>query len=161
MIINEFDLLFDSTAWGEQPVYFWACVSSPGIVNDMGGITLIPISINLGQPCTVDEHAPCPPPGNQAQEVQLPAASKPKRTGSLALFYRKVSVLTQKCCCTCARGRAESCLPVQLPLPPVFMCLSLGMCRSYIPWRRRERMLSVAECPVFAFPPMRFFFLFN
>ncbi|XP_068890175.1 retinoblastoma-like protein 1 isoform X3 [Aphelocoma coerulescens] len=61
-----------------------------GIANDMGGITLIPISINLGQPCKVDAQAPCHPPGNQAQEVQLPAASKPKRTGSLALFYRKV-----------------------------------------------------------------------
>ncbi|NXR47039.1 RBL1 protein, partial [Hippolais icterina] len=61
-----------------------------GIANDMGGITLIPISINLGQPCKVDAHAPCHPSGNQAQEVQLPAAGKPKRTGSLALFYRKV-----------------------------------------------------------------------
>ncbi|XP_064247516.1 retinoblastoma-like protein 1 isoform X7 [Passer domesticus] len=61
-----------------------------GIANDMGGITLIPISIHLGQPCKVDAQAPCHPPGNQAQEVQLPAASKPKRTGSLALFYRKV-----------------------------------------------------------------------
>ncbi|XP_038015370.1 retinoblastoma-like protein 1 isoform X5 [Motacilla alba alba] len=61
-----------------------------GIANDTGGITLIPISINLGQPCQVDAQAPCHPPGNQAPEVQLPAASKPKRTGSLALFYRKV-----------------------------------------------------------------------
>ncbi|NXC88738.1 RBL1 protein, partial [Cercotrichas coryphoeus] len=61
-----------------------------GIANDMGGITLIPISMNLGQPCKVDAQAPCHPPGNQAQEVQLPAASRPKRTGSLALFYRKV-----------------------------------------------------------------------
>ncbi|NWI79428.1 RBL1 protein, partial [Dryoscopus gambensis] len=61
-----------------------------GIANDVGGITLIPISINLGQPCKVDAQAPCLPPGNQAQEVQLPAAIKPKRTGSLALFYRKV-----------------------------------------------------------------------
>ncbi|NXB61832.1 RBL1 protein, partial [Struthidea cinerea] len=61
-----------------------------GIANDRGGITLIPISINLGQPCEVDAQAPCHPPGTQAQEVQLPAASKPKRTGSLALFYRKV-----------------------------------------------------------------------
>ncbi|XP_057232639.1 retinoblastoma-like protein 1 isoform X2 [Malurus melanocephalus] len=54
-----------------------------GIANDVGGITLIPISINLVQPCKVDAQAPCHPPGNQA-------ASKPKRTGSLALFYRKV-----------------------------------------------------------------------
>ncbi|NWV07909.1 RBL1 protein, partial [Ptilonorhynchus violaceus] len=61
-----------------------------GIANEVGGITLIPISINLGQPCKVEAQAPCHPPGNQAQEVQLPAASKPKRTGSLALFYRKV-----------------------------------------------------------------------
>ncbi|XP_072773232.1 retinoblastoma-like protein 1 isoform X4 [Taeniopygia guttata] len=61
-----------------------------GVANDMGGITLIPISINLGQPCKLDAQAPCHPPGDQAQEVQLPAASKPKRTGSLALFYRKV-----------------------------------------------------------------------
>ncbi|XP_058278664.1 retinoblastoma-like protein 1 isoform X2 [Hirundo rustica] len=61
-----------------------------GIANDMGGITLIPISMNLGQPCQVDGQAPCPPPGSQAHEVQLPAAGKPKRTGSLALFYRKV-----------------------------------------------------------------------
>uniref|UniRef100_A0A8C3UYH1 RB transcriptional corepressor like 1 n=1 Tax=Catharus ustulatus TaxID=91951 RepID=A0A8C3UYH1_CATUS len=61
-----------------------------GIANDMSGITLIPISMNLGQPCKVDAQAPCHPPGNQAQEVQLPAAGKPKRTGSLALFYRKV-----------------------------------------------------------------------
>ncbi|XP_077043541.1 retinoblastoma-like protein 1 isoform X7 [Agelaius phoeniceus] len=61
-----------------------------GISNDMGGITLIPISINLGQPCKVDAQAPCHPPGNQGAEVVLPAASKPKRTGSLALFYRKV-----------------------------------------------------------------------
>ncbi|NXP00805.1 RBL1 protein, partial [Certhia brachydactyla] len=61
-----------------------------GIANDIGGITLIPISINLGQPCQVDAQAPSHPPGNQAQEVQLLVASKPKRTGSLALFYRKV-----------------------------------------------------------------------
>ncbi|NXU66283.1 RBL1 protein, partial [Horornis vulcanius] len=61
-----------------------------GIASDMGGFTLIPISINLGQPCKVDAQAPCHPPGNYAQEMQLPAASKPKRTGSLALFYRKV-----------------------------------------------------------------------
>ncbi|NXA09118.1 RBL1 protein, partial [Sapayoa aenigma] len=59
-----------------------------GIANDVGGITLIPISINLGQPGKVE--APCHPQGPQAQEVQVSAASKPKRTGSLALFYRKV-----------------------------------------------------------------------
>ncbi|XP_009074312.1 PREDICTED: retinoblastoma-like protein 1, partial [Acanthisitta chloris] len=61
-----------------------------GVANEMGGITLIPISINLGQPCKVEAQAPCHPPASQAQEVQLSAVSKPKRTGSLALFYRKV-----------------------------------------------------------------------
>ncbi|NWR88160.1 RBL1 protein, partial [Furnarius figulus] len=61
-----------------------------GIANEMGGITLIPISINLGQPCKVEAQAPCHPQGNPAQEGQVSAASKPKRTGSLALFYRKV-----------------------------------------------------------------------
>ncbi|KAM6298528.1 retinoblastoma-like protein 1 isoform 2-T2 [Aegotheles albertisi] len=38
-----------------------------------------------GQPCRVEAQAPCHP-----QEVHLSSASKPKRTGSLALFYRKV-----------------------------------------------------------------------
>ncbi|NXF09140.1 RBL1 protein, partial [Smithornis capensis] len=61
-----------------------------GIANEMGGITLIPISINLGQPCKVEAQAPCHPQGTPAPEVQVSAVSKPKRTGSLALFYRKV-----------------------------------------------------------------------
>ncbi|XP_035749405.1 retinoblastoma-like protein 1 isoform X2 [Egretta garzetta] len=61
-----------------------------GIANEMGGITLIPISMNLGQPCKMEAQAPCCPQVNQAQEVPLSSASKPKKTGSLALFYRKV-----------------------------------------------------------------------
>ncbi|NXP44080.1 RBL1 protein, partial [Heliornis fulica] len=60
-----------------------------GIANEMGGITLIPILMNLGQPCKVEAQAPCHPQVNQAQEV-LSSASRPKKTGSLALFYRKV-----------------------------------------------------------------------
>ncbi|XP_064888770.1 retinoblastoma-like protein 1 isoform X3 [Columba livia] len=55
-----------------------------GIASDMGGITLIPISMNFGQPCKVEVQV------NQAPELHLSAASKPRRTGSLALFYRKV-----------------------------------------------------------------------
>ncbi|PKK18707.1 retinoblastoma-like 1 [Columba livia] len=55
-----------------------------GIASDMGGITLIPISMNFGQPCKVEAQV------NQAPELHLSAASKPRRTGSLALFYRKV-----------------------------------------------------------------------
>ncbi|KAM6248480.1 retinoblastoma-like protein 1 isoform 2-T2 [Porphyrio hochstetteri] len=61
-----------------------------GIAHELGGITLIPMAMNLGQPCKVEAQAPCHPQVNQAQEVLLSSASKPKRTGSLALFYRKV-----------------------------------------------------------------------
>ncbi|NXH22512.1 RBL1 protein, partial [Bucco capensis] len=61
-----------------------------GIANELGGITLIPISITLGQPCKAEAQAPCHPQLNQAQEVHLSSTSKPRRTGSLALFYRKV-----------------------------------------------------------------------
>ncbi|KFP35638.1 Retinoblastoma-like 1, partial [Chlamydotis macqueenii] len=61
-----------------------------GIANEMGGITLIPVSMTLGQPCKMEAQAPCHLQVNQAQEVHLSAGSKPKKTGSLALFYRKV-----------------------------------------------------------------------
>ncbi|NXU89872.1 RBL1 protein, partial [Xiphorhynchus elegans] len=61
-----------------------------GIANDVGGITVIPISMTSGQPCPVEAQAPCPPQGSPAQEGQVAAASRPRRTGSLALFYRKV-----------------------------------------------------------------------
>ncbi|NXY48987.1 RBL1 protein, partial [Ceuthmochares aereus] len=61
-----------------------------GITDEMGGIALIPISMTLGQPCKMEAPAPCYPLGNQAQEAYPLSASKPKRTGSLALFYRKV-----------------------------------------------------------------------
>ncbi|KAM4649889.1 retinoblastoma-like protein 1 isoform 2-T2 [Amazona ochrocephala] len=61
-----------------------------GIANEMGGITLVPILMNLGQPCKTEAQAPCHPQGNQAHEVHLSSGNKPKKTGSLALFYRKV-----------------------------------------------------------------------
>ncbi|KAM6053530.1 retinoblastoma-like protein 1 isoform 2-T2 [Chlamydotis macqueenii] len=49
------------------------------------------VSIPLhGQPCKMEAQAPCHLQVNQAQEVHLSAGSKPKKTGSLALFYRKV-----------------------------------------------------------------------
>ncbi|NXS59792.1 RBL1 protein, partial [Brachypteracias leptosomus] len=60
-----------------------------GVAGEVGGITLIPVSVNLAQPCKVEAQAPCHPQGNPAQEAQL-SAGKPKKTGSLALFYRKV-----------------------------------------------------------------------
>ncbi|XP_038225888.1 retinoblastoma-like protein 1 isoform X3 [Dermochelys coriacea] len=75
-----------------------------GIANDTGGITLIPISVNLSQQSKVESHGQVPLTAqaltgaspnhsrmNQAQEAHQSAGSKPKKTGSLALFYRKVT----------------------------------------------------------------------
>ncbi|OXB56041.1 UNVERIFIED_CONTAM: hypothetical protein H355_004507, partial [Colinus virginianus] len=61
-----------------------------GITNELGGITLIPISVNLDQGPKIEAQAPCHPQVNQDPEVQLSSGNKPKKTGSLALFYRKV-----------------------------------------------------------------------
>ncbi|KAJ6661016.1 hypothetical protein lerEdw1_016817 [Lerista edwardsae] len=74
-----------------------------GIANDTGGITLIPISISLSQESKVESHGQVPLTAQalisvspnqlnmtQGQEVFQPAGSKPKKTGSLALFFRKV-----------------------------------------------------------------------
>ncbi|XP_050169577.1 retinoblastoma-like protein 1 isoform X3 [Myiozetetes cayanensis] len=71
-----------------QTVLTMTTTTGPGKV---GQKVTIPLHVNLGQPCKVEALAPsCHPPGNPAQEAQVSAASKPKRTGSLALFYRKV-----------------------------------------------------------------------
>ncbi|XP_068768342.1 retinoblastoma-like protein 1 isoform X12 [Struthio camelus] len=43
-----------------------------------------------GQPSKMEAQAPSQPQVNQVQEVHLSSGSKPKKTGSLALFYRKV-----------------------------------------------------------------------
>ncbi|NWH80421.1 RBL1 protein, partial [Piaya cayana] len=61
-----------------------------GIADETSGIALIPISMTLGQLCKMEAPAPCYPLGNQAQEAYPLLVSKPRRTGSLALFYRKV-----------------------------------------------------------------------
>ncbi|XP_069727830.1 retinoblastoma-like protein 1 isoform X3 [Phaenicophaeus curvirostris] len=61
-----------------------------GIADETGGIALIPISMTLGQPYKMEAPAPCYPLGNQAQEAYPLLVGKPRRTGSLALFYRKV-----------------------------------------------------------------------
>ncbi|XP_052539710.1 retinoblastoma-like protein 1 isoform X2 [Tympanuchus pallidicinctus] len=61
-----------------------------GIANELGGITLIPISMNLGQAPKIEAQDPCQPQVHQDQEGHLSSGNKPKRTGSLALFYRKV-----------------------------------------------------------------------
>ncbi|XP_047395707.1 retinoblastoma-like protein 1 isoform X4 [Sciurus carolinensis] len=73
-----------------------------GVANDAGEITLIPISMNTIQesniesPVSITAHSligasPKHIHLTKAQEVHLTGISKPKRTGSLALFYRKVT----------------------------------------------------------------------
>uniref|UniRef100_A0A8D1GQJ1 Retinoblastoma-like protein 1 n=1 Tax=Sus scrofa TaxID=9823 RepID=A0A8D1GQJ1_PIG len=74
-----------------------------GIANDAGEITLIPISVNTTQESKVESPisltaqsligaSPKQTHLTKAQEVHPIGISKPKRTGSLALFYRKVCV---------------------------------------------------------------------
>nr|XP_034979199.1 retinoblastoma-like protein 1 isoform X2 [Zootoca vivipara] len=74
-----------------------------GIANNTGGIPLIPISVNLSEESKVDSLGQAPltaqalisvspshPHMTHAQEAYQPAGSRPKKTGSLALFFRKV-----------------------------------------------------------------------
>ncbi|XP_032951184.1 retinoblastoma-like protein 1 isoform X2 [Rhinolophus ferrumequinum] len=72
-----------------------------GIANDAGEITLIPISVNTTQESRVEnpvsltaqsllDMSPKQTHLTKAQEVHPTGISRPKRTGSLALFYRKV-----------------------------------------------------------------------
>ncbi|XP_048956312.1 retinoblastoma-like protein 1 isoform X6 [Canis lupus dingo] len=72
-----------------------------GIANDAGEITLIPISMNTAQESKVESPisltaqsligaSPKQTHLTKAQEAHPTGISKPKRTGSLALFYRKV-----------------------------------------------------------------------
>ena len=74
-----------------------------GIANDAGEITLIPVSMNTTQESKVESPvsltaqsligaSPKQHHLTKAQEVHPIGISKPKRTGSLALFYRKVCV---------------------------------------------------------------------
>ncbi|XP_008533465.1 retinoblastoma-like protein 1 isoform X2 [Equus przewalskii] len=73
-----------------------------GIANDAGEITLIPISMNTTQESKVESSvsltaqsligtSPKQTHPSKAQEVHPTGVNKPKRTGSLALFYRKVT----------------------------------------------------------------------
>ncbi|VCW77423.1 unnamed protein product, partial [Gulo gulo] len=72
-----------------------------GIANDAGEITLIPISMNTAQESKVESPvsltaqsligaSPKQTHLTKVQEAHPTGISKPKRTGSLALFYRKV-----------------------------------------------------------------------
>ncbi|XP_032701639.1 retinoblastoma-like protein 1 isoform X3 [Lontra canadensis] len=73
-----------------------------GIANDAGEITLIPISMNTAQESKVESPvsltaqsligaSPKQTHLTKVQEAHPTGISKPKRTGSLALFYRKVT----------------------------------------------------------------------
>ncbi|XP_072592023.1 retinoblastoma-like protein 1 isoform X2 [Vulpes vulpes] len=73
-----------------------------GIANDAGEITLIPISMNTAQESKVESPisltaqsligaSPKQTHLTKAQDAHPTGISKPKRTGSLALFYRKVT----------------------------------------------------------------------
>uniref|UniRef100_UPI00398F0D84 retinoblastoma-like protein 1 isoform X1 n=1 Tax=Pristiophorus japonicus TaxID=55135 RepID=UPI00398F0D84 len=75
-----------------------------GITNETGGITFIPVQMNVSQQAQVVEETVQVPLSAQAlintspkpmgiaavQEPPVAAISKPKKTGSLALFFRKV-----------------------------------------------------------------------
>ncbi|XP_028637857.1 retinoblastoma-like protein 1 [Grammomys surdaster] len=72
-----------------------------GIANDAGEITLVPISMTKTQESTAESPvsltaqsligaSPKQTHLTKAQDAHLTGISKPKRTGSLALFYRKV-----------------------------------------------------------------------
>ena len=72
-----------------------------GIANDAGEITLIPLSMNTTPESRVESPisltaqslsgaSPKQTHLTKAQEVHPTGLSRPKRTGSLALFYRKV-----------------------------------------------------------------------
>ncbi|XP_044604294.2 retinoblastoma-like protein 1 isoform X2 [Equus asinus] len=72
-----------------------------GVANDAGEITLIPVSMNTTQESKVESSvsltaqsligtSPKQTHPSKAQEVHPTGVNKPKRTGSLALFYRKV-----------------------------------------------------------------------
>ncbi|XP_011784602.1 PREDICTED: retinoblastoma-like protein 1 [Colobus angolensis palliatus] len=76
-------------------------IPSHGVANDAAEIKLIPISMNTNQeskvksPVSLTAHSligasPKQTSLTKAQEVHSTGISRPKRTGSLALFYRKV-----------------------------------------------------------------------
>ncbi|XP_060238920.1 retinoblastoma-like protein 1 isoform X2 [Meriones unguiculatus] len=73
-----------------------------GVANDAGEITLVPISMNTTQESRAESPvsltaeslmgaSPKQPPLTKAQGAHLTGTGKPKRAGSLALFYRKVT----------------------------------------------------------------------
>lgn len=83
-----------------RPITF-ACIL--GNTNETGRITLIPIAVNLSEDTKVDSYGQVPlsadalmtvcssqPPPNEPFHS---AGNKPKKTGSLALFFRKVECI--------------------------------------------------------------------
>ncbi|KAL2090638.1 hypothetical protein ACEWY4_012901 [Coilia grayii] len=68
----------------------------PAVKNDMGGITVIQVQSSDVSPLTAQvlltasPSRPVAPPVSSAPAPDPPTSSKPRRTGSLALFFRKV-----------------------------------------------------------------------
>lgn len=122
---------------GSKQFISWMHVSSPGIAGDLGGITLIPIAMNLGQAPKIEAQDPCHPQVNQDQEVHLSSGNKPKKTGSLALFYRKVSIFDRKVWYTSV-AVLQLCA---LHYLSVFTYLVFGLKNSHTAGRRREKPL--------------------
>lgn len=78
----------------------FACIL--GNINETGRITLIPIAVNLSEDSKVDSYGQVPLSANALMTVcprQPPpsepfhSGNKPKKTGSLALFFRKVECI--------------------------------------------------------------------
>lgn len=71
----------------------------PAVKNDMGGITVIQVQSSDVAPLTAQvllttsPSRPAMPPASSAPPASLDpqTSNKPRRTGSLALFFRKVS----------------------------------------------------------------------
>lgn len=78
----------------------FACIL--GNINETGRITLIPIAVNLSEDSKVDSYGQVPLSANALMTVCPPqpppcepfhSGNKPKKTGSLALFFRKVECI--------------------------------------------------------------------
>ncbi|KAL4676524.1 hypothetical protein H8959_010669 [Pygathrix nigripes] len=86
-------------------------IPSHGVANDAAEIKLIPVSMNTNQeskvksPVSLTAHSligtsPKQTSLTKAQEVHSTGISRPKRTGSLALFYRKIFITKHDCSVT-------------------------------------------------------------
>ncbi|XP_076869913.1 retinoblastoma-like protein 1 isoform X2 [Brachyhypopomus gauderio] len=83
--VNTTTVLSMATATGQQ-----LSIPLPVMKNEMGGITVIQVQANDLNPLTAQVLLASPRPGPASNDMQLLPANRPRRTGSLALFFRKV-----------------------------------------------------------------------